>query len=255
MEINIIHEDKDLIILDKPTGVIVNNSQTHSEFTVQDFLIKNYSKLFVKEGSEKAHNENNSNKNLDSEKLTDEERDNNEFFDKNGIVHRLDKDTSGIMVIAKNPKSYTYIKNQFKNREVTKEYRALATGNITEQKLQINAPLKRSPKHPLKFAVVQQGKPALTFIEILSKHTIKDKTYTLLKVLPKTGRTHQIRVHLAAINHAIAGDKLYLSKINHQLTFEIFGRLMLHALSLEFKHPSNEDKVKYFTQIPKEFIF
>ena len=162
-----------------------------------------------------------------------------------GIVHRLDKDTSGILVIAKNDKAHINMSNQIKNREVKKTYIALVRGVVKENEATINMPIGRSTKDRKKMAVTKTGKNAITHFKVLKRY---DK-YTLLEVKIETGRTHQIRVHLAEIGYPIVGDEVYSNGKNE---FEIKGQ-SLHAKSLEFKHPITGKQMNLEAELPEYF--
>ena len=162
-----------------------------------------------------------------------------------GIVHRIDKDTSGLVIIAKNDKAHINISNQIKNREVKKTYVALVRGNIKENEAIINMPIGRSSKDRKKMAVDKKGKEAITEFNVIKRF----KEYTYVKVNIKTGRTHQIRVHMAEIGHPIVGDEVYSNGKN---PFNVKGQ-MLHATSLEFIHPTTNKKVKFEAPLPQYF--
>lgn len=227
-EITKIFEDDSILVLDKPSGLIVNRSVTAKEGTLQDLLEQTY-------------------------EFDNTEEDLGDFSERSGIVHRLDKDTSGIMVVAKDSASFNTLIAQFKERKTVKEYVAVLCGKVTEEVIEVDAPLKRNPKTPLKFAVVEGGKEAFTRFEKLKDTTLDGKDYTLMKVLPKTGRTHQIRVHASAIGHAIAGDSIYCSRILLESSLNHFGRLMLHAHRLGFFHPKTGNFIEFSSNIPQEF--
>jgi 23S rRNA pseudouridine1911/1915/1917 synthase len=234
----IIFEDNDLLVLDKPAGLVVNKSPTTPEGTLQDFLVEKYPDLFSvkldkKQAAAKAA-------------LPD-------FIDRAGIVHRLDKDTSGVIVVAKTPQAFSNLQKQFKSRGVQKEYIALVAGIIEDKKVEIEAPIGRNPKKGLKFAVVSSGRDAQTYVEKIEEVQIEGRKYSLIKVEPKTGRTHQIRVHLAAMNHPVAGDKLYSRRKDLKDDDNIFGRMMLHAIKIGFKHPKSNEDVSFESPSPPEF--
>jgi 23S rRNA pseudouridine1911/1915/1917 synthase len=229
-EINKIFEDDDILVLDKPSGLIVNRSITAKSGTLQDLLEKSY-EFDVEEGEEET----------------------GDFTERSGIVHRLDKDTSGVLVVAKNKKSFDNLLSQFKERKAIKEYLAVLCGNVRDEVIEIDAPLKRNPKSPLKFAVVETGKEAFTRLERIKNINLNGKDYTLMKVLPKTGRTHQIRVHAAAMGYPVAGDSIYCSRILLESSLNQFGRLMLHAQKLGFYHPKTGNFIEFTSQTPAEF--
>jgi len=227
-EIKIIFEDENLLIIDKPIGLVVNRSNTYKDTTLQDIVEKIYPELF--------------------EKATDEE-----FISRSGVVHRLDKDTSGIIVIAKNVDAFYFLQRQFKERKTYKEYIVVAHGDIKDEIVEIEAPLGRSPRSPLKMAVVSSGKQAFTKIEREKVVEIEGSFYTFAKVFLKTGRTHQIRVHLNAINHPVAGDQVYCAKNLLERDLAIFGRMMLHARFLGFMNPTSQKFQRFESPLPKEF--
>ncbi len=162
-----------------------------------------------------------------------------------GIVHRIDKDTSGVLIVAKNDKAHIDISNQIKEHLVKKTYVALVRGRLKENEATIDMPIGRSSKDRKKMAVDKKGKRAVTHIKALKKY---DK-YTFLEVQIETGRTHQIRVHLAEIGFPIVGDYTYSNGKN---PFGIEGQ-MLHAKKLEFTHPSTKEKLCFEAPLPEYF--
>ena len=230
-----IYEDDDILVLDKPSGLVVNRSVTSKSETLQDILEKDYS--FE----------------LDIEDRDDLDEFNGDFTARSGIVHRLDKDTSGVMIVAKNKKAFDRMLLQFKERKAVKEYLAVLCGRIDDEIVEIDAPLKRNPKSPLKYAVVEGGKEAFTEFKKIKNVNLNEIDYTTMAVYPKTGRTHQIRVHASAMGHAIAGDSIYCSSILLETTLNQFGRLMLHAHKLAFYHPKTGNFIEFVSQIPPEF--
>ncbi|MFW0862666.1 MAG: RluA family pseudouridine synthase [Candidatus Komeilibacteria bacterium] len=165
------------------------------------------------------------------------------------LVHRLDKEVSGLMVIPLTQDMLDYFKQQFKLRKVTKEYTALVYGNFEDVEGEINLPISRSKNtgRMAAHSIEQGGKPAITNFEVVERYT----NHTLLKIHIETGRTNQIRVHMQALGHALVGDTLYTNK---NITKPIdLGRVFLHASYLEFVLPSGE-KVNYFSELPKKLI-
>lgn len=162
-----------------------------------------------------------------------------------GIVHRLDKDTSGLLIIAKNDKSHLNISEQIQNRQVKKTYLALVKGQISENEATIKMPIGRSTKDRKKMAVTKNGKEAITHFKVIQRFS----KYTYLEVCIETGRTHQIRVHMAEIGHPVVGDMVYSNGKNE---FGIEGQ-MLHAKSLEFKHPITEKQMYLEAPLPNYF--
>lgn len=208
IDLPIIYEDEDVIVIDKPVGVISHaRGRYWDEASVASFIRTKISGI---EG-ERA-----------------------------GIVHRLDRVTSGVMICAKNPGALSYLQKQFNNRTVYKSYLAVIKGVIDPKEGIIDVPLGRNPKEPNKFMIRKDGKPSKT-----EYHTVKShKEYSLVKLHPLTGRTHQIRLHLSFMHRPIVGDELYGG--------EEAGRLMLHAKSLEITLPSSERKV-FESETPPEF--
>jgi 23S rRNA pseudouridine1911/1915/1917 synthase len=208
-EPQIIYEDDDFLFINKPAGLLVHpaNKFKKNEFSLVHWLIKKYPEI----------------KNVGENSL------------RPGIVHRLDKDTSGVMVIAKNQKSFIFLKKLFKNHQIKKTYIALVCGIPKKKEDIINMPIGLKSGTTKRTIYSQKlKKEAITYYKVLKVFKSKDgKNYSLLKVIPYTGRTHQIRVHLKYIGNCICGDNLYGKKDN-------FNRLMLHSFSLEF----SKNKVK-----------
>ncbi|MCE9585585.1 RluA family pseudouridine synthase [Candidatus Nomurabacteria bacterium] len=233
--IKILYEDKDILAIDKPSGISVHpsamlrtNSDNKKEKFVTDWVLKNYPKM----------------KNVGEPAMY-----NGVEIKRPGIVHRLDKDTSGVLILAKNQKSYEFIKEQFQNREVKKVYYALAQGKINKDKFIIDKPIGRSP-NDFRKRLAGRGargelREAITEFKVLKRF----KDFTFLEVHPKTGRTHQIRVHLKSISHPVVCDGLYNSK---GICPKDIDRLALHSLSIEIKNPKGET-LKIESTLPKEF--
>ena len=227
-KIDVIFEDENIVVINKPYGLVVNRSNTYKGETLQDILYKKYHSCFDGVGDE-------------------------EFVNRSGMVHRLDKDTSGVIVAAKNVDSFHFLQKQFKDRKTYKKYVALVHGEIEDEIVEINAPISRSPKNPLKMAVVSGGKTALTRIEKIKTPNLGGHVYTLADVFPKTGRTHQIRVHFFAIQHPIAGDIIYCAQNLLKIDLKLFNRMMLHAEVLGFVSPSTGKFKRFISPLPKEF--
>lgn len=162
-----------------------------------------------------------------------------------GIVHRIDKDTSGLLIVAKNDKAHMKMSEQIKNHEVKKNYIALVRGHMKENKATINMPIARSDKERTKMAVSKKGKNAITHFTVMEKF----EKFTLLEVVIETGRTHQIRVHLAQIGYPIVGDYVYSNGKN---PFGVEGQ-MLHSSRLEFVHPTTGKIMKLEAKLPAYF--
>ena len=209
------YEDDDLLIISKDSGIIVHPSPNTKTVTLVDILLNFFPKIStVGENS------------------------------RPGIVHRLDKGTSGLMVIAKKNIILDSLKDQFKKREVIKEYLAIVNGN-TKDKGIINAPIGRHPKDRKKRALISTGKEAYTMYEKICN----ENNLSLLKVKIETGRTHQIRVHLSSVGHPVYGDKVYSKKYKN-----ISSRILLHSYRLKFLHPLKKNYIDIKDDIPKEFI-
>jgi len=206
----IIYEDSDVIVINKPAGVLTHAKGAISdEFTVGEFM-------------------------------RDRTTDGNDT-NRPGIVHRLDRDTSGVMIAAKNAEAKRWLQKQFSQRKLKKTYLALVQGHPKEPAAQLDLPIERNPKKPQTFRVAPNGKPAQTQYRTLQSF----KDFSLLELKPTTGRTHQLRVHLAYLNCPIVGDRLY-GKINDKL-----GRMFLHAAELEVTLPSRQRKV-FKAPLPNE---
>lgn len=217
MEPEVIYKDKDILVLNKPSGLLVHgifdkHGPKHNEKTLVDWLIQQYP---------------------ETQKVGDRPD------QRGGIVHRLDRETSGVMVVARTQKAFEYLKKLFAGRFVKKTYTALVWGRMYEKKGVIDKPI--SIKDGSVRRTVFKGKmtrPAVTEYETLGHYASSKDEFTLLKVIPKTGRTHQIRVHLSSIGHEVYGDKLYGK---HRDMLEL-GRQFLHASELEFKLPNGKTK-------------
>ena len=160
-----------------------------------------------------------------------------------GVVHRLDKDTSGLMIIAKDDKAHELLADDFKNKRIHREYIALLDGVFPQEKAVIDAPIGRSKQYFDKMEVCKDGKKAITNLEVLKKY----KDYTLVKLVLETGRTHQIRVHLAYIGYPVHNDPVYSNK-----SCTDFGQF-LHSAYLKFKHPITGEILEFSSKLPEEF--
>lgn len=229
-KIDLIYEDDYILVLNKPSGMVTNISQTTlASDTLQAYLQEKLAKSLSQSDKE------------------------GDFYKRSGLVHRLDKETSGVILVAKDEQTFLNILAQFKGREVEKEYVALVFGKLAEEKIEINAPIGRSPAQRVKMAVVEGGREAVTVVERVGEKVVEGQDMTLVKAFPKTGRTHQIRVHLAATGHPVAGDDLYAGKHRSIFSRKIFGRLMLHAHKITFTHPQTGERVTFEAEIPGEF--
>lgn len=219
IELSIIYEDKDIIVVNKPPGMIVHPLPNKSSGTLVNALLEHCKDLQGIGGVLRP-----------------------------GIVHRLDKDTSGVMVVAKNDFAHQSLSRQFKERVTSKEYLAIVRGCVENREGIIDLPVARHPQIRIKMAIVKDGKEAVSFYKVL--RYFKDVA-TLVKVSPKTGRTHQIRVHFKAIGHPLLGDEVY----GYGKKDAVFGveRQMLHAVSLGFFHPRNGRFLRFIAPLPEDF--
>ncbi len=230
LKVPVIFENDNFLVFDKPSGVVVNKSQTTSEPTLAD-VAQNL--MDVNEGD-----------------IDDIESD---FYSRGGIVHRLDKDTSGIVLAAKNEYTFQKLQLYFKQRKVTKSYLAVCYGHMKPDEIVVTAPIGRNPKNRFKFAVVDGTKEAKTSFTKLNAKELEGMDYTLVSAKPLTGRTHQIRVHLAALNLPVASDPIYLGKKTYDKTIRIFPRLMLHASELSFYDVDDKKEYSFKSPTPSEF--
>ncbi len=223
----IIFEDESICVIDKPYGVIVNNAESVKSETIQTWFEK---KLDIR------------NWKLESE-----------FAKKGGVVHRLDKDTSGVMVLAKTEGAYEALKTQFLERTTKKTYLALVHGKMSQTSGIISAPIDRHPKDKRKFYVSQNlSRTAITEWKVIKVLSAKGQVLSLLELSPHTGRTHQLRVHMQHLHHPIVSDPIYGWQKSLKDDLKFCPRLFLHAHTLEFVHPISSTVVKYISDIPLE---
>ena len=215
--IDILYEDNDIIVVNKPKGMVVHPANGNPDGTLVNAVMAKCKDSLSGIGGEIRP----------------------------GIVHRLDKDTSGAIIVAKNDKAHIDLSEQIKNHEVEKTYIALVKGIVSENEATINMPISRSTKDRKKMAVNKDGKNAVTHFKVLERF---DK-YTLLEVKIETGRTHQIRVHLSYIGYPIVGDEVYSNGKNE---WGIKGQC-LHAKSLKFKHPITGKEMFIEAPMPEYF--
>jgi 23S rRNA pseudouridine1911/1915/1917 synthase len=211
IDLNIIHEDSDMLVINKQAGIPVHPGPGHQDGTVANALIEIYPNV----------------KNVGS-------------VDRPGIVHRLDMDTSGLMVVAKTQEAHLNIARQFENRTVEKTYLALVTGNLEREEAVIEAAIGRSPGDRQRMSVLENGREAITRYKVIRRY----ENFDLLEIRLLTGRTHQIRVHMASLGHPVAGDKIYGREIDHLV------RQFLHSAILQFSHPATGKTVQYEASLP-----
>ncbi len=215
--VEIIYEDKDIIVVNKPKGMVVHPANGNPDGTLVNSLMSICKDSLSGIGGEIRP----------------------------GIVHRLDKDTSGVIVVAKNDKAHINLSEQIKNHEVEKTYIALVKGVVKANEATIDMPIGRSTKDRKKMAVTKTGKNAITHFKVIKRF----HNYTLLEVKIETGRTHQIRVHLSQIGYPIVGDTTYSNGKNE---WGIKGQC-LHAKSLKFKHPITGKEMFLEAKMPEYF--
>ncbi len=174
-----------------------------------------------------------------------------DFFNRSGIVHRIDKETSGILLIAKTPEAFGELQRQFKEREVKKTYLALVHGKLVPEEGEIRAPIARLPWNPERFGIVPGGKEAITKYNVY-KYYNNYNGYSVVELSPETGRTHQIRVHLKYVNHPIVGDYLYAGRKTSRGDRVWAPRVMLHAWKISFTHPSSGETLAIEAPIPDD---
>ena len=209
----VVYEDSNLIVIDKPAGLAVHPAPGHPEHTIVNAILAHCPALRDVEGTVRP-----------------------------GIVHRLDKDTSGLMIIAKSTAAQEYLASQFKTRIVTKGYLVLIRGHLSPKQGLIEAPIGRDPHNRKRMAVVDIGREART------QYQVKEYLpgYTLLEAIPETGRTHQIRVHFSAVGHPVAGDATYGGKVPH------LRRQFIHAHHLGFHLPPAGELVEFESRLPPD---
>ncbi|HCS79473.1 TPA: RluA family pseudouridine synthase [Patescibacteria group bacterium] len=217
----VLYEDDHLLVINKPSGIIVNRADTVTTETVQDW-IENKFRI----------------KNLEL-RITDDD-----FRARSGIVHRIDKETSGCLIIAKDPESFYALQAAFKARTVKKTYIALVHGFLVPESGEINAPIARLPWNRERFGVVAAGKEAHTAYSVLDYYTDDQREYyTLVKLFPTTGRTHQLRVHLKYLGFPICGDYLYAGRKQQRKDRLWCPRVFLHAAEISFPHPKRKETI------------
>jgi 23S rRNA pseudouridine1911/1915/1917 synthase len=171
---------------------------------------------------------------------------------RSGIVHRLDKETSGLLLIAKTTKSFRALQSQFKKRQVGKTYKALVHGIVEPKKGVVQVPVGRLPWSRKKFGVIPGGRGAETNYSVIRYYQRAQEKFSLLKLNPKTGRTHQIRVHLKYLKHPIVSDPFYAGRKTARRDRKWCLRLFLHASSISFKHPTSQKNMEFKSRLPKD---
>jgi len=214
MSLNIVYEDKDIMVINKPSGLVVHPGNGNTNNTLVNGLMYYTNELSDIGGNERV-----------------------------GIVHRLDKDTSGLMLVAKSNKAHEILSDDFKNKRVYREYYALLNGVFPSDTAHVDAPIGRSKSNFNKMEVRSDGKVARTNLKVLKRY----KENTLVSLVLETGRTHQIRVHMAYIGYPVFNDPVYINKKSTE-----FGQF-LHSKVIRFTHPITKEEMNFESELPKEF--
>ena len=216
ISLDILYEDNDVIVINKPQGMVVHPAPGNYTKTLVNALLYHCKDLSTINGVIRP-----------------------------GIVHRIDKDTTGVLVVAKNDEAHNFLSSQLQNHSMKREYIALVEGRLKEDTGTINKPIGRNKRDRLKMGIVDDGKRAVTHYEVLERY----KNTTLIKCVLETGRTHQIRVHMASIGHPLVGDEVYGFK---KQRFKLKGQV-LHAKTLGFIHPKTKEYMEFTTDLPKYY--
>ncbi|HAX02097.1 MAG: RNA pseudouridine synthase [Tenericutes bacterium GWC2_34_14] len=216
LKLDIVYEDDDLLVINKPQGLVVHPASSYHEPTLVHGLLHQVDELSTINGVVRP-----------------------------GIVHRIDKDTSGLLVVAKTDVSHQFLSSELQDHLINRIYIALVYGDFKETEGTINAPIARHPKNRLKMDVIATGKSARTKFKVLERFG----EFTLLQCELETGRTHQIRVHMAFIHHPVVGDPIYGPK-------EVIGKdgQFLHAKTLSFMHPTKKEQMTFHADLPQNFL-
>lgn len=228
IEINLLYEDEDIIAIEKPSGMVIHPSRGHNSSTLVNAVLGLGRNLSGIGGVGRP-----------------------------GIVHRLDKETSGVLLIAKNDRAHRGLSEQFASHAIFKEYKAIIWGHLKFQGMKIDAPIGRNTKDRKKMAVIDGGRSAITNIKVIEEYI----HFSYISAIPETGRTHQIRVHLQHIHHPILGDYAYGGHLERGLPrkilrneFSELNRFFLHAYSIRFKHPISGKNMEMVSPLPEDFV-
>jgi 23S rRNA pseudouridine1911/1915/1917 synthase len=222
MKIKALYEDSNILAIEKPSGILVHPDEHSEAQTILDLFVKKYPKV--------------------------------------AVVHRLDRETSGVMLLAKNPKAHEFLKKQFQDRTIKKTYHTIVSGWVKNDRGVINKPIGRSPvdfrRHSAGRGARGEMREAITEYKVVKRLELPvsskfpSNKFTYLEIKPKTGRTHQIRVHMKYLNHPVVGDELYNPDGPSPKGFK---RMALHAVSIEFTNLKG-DTIKVESKLPKEFL-
>ncbi|MCH8909277.1 MAG: RluA family pseudouridine synthase [Chloroflexi bacterium] len=220
MNLNVVYEDNDIALIDKPAGMTVHPGAGHDSETLVNAAVARWPRI-ADVGEP----------------------------DRPGVVHRLDRDTSGLLVIALTGEAYSRLSEMIRNREITRIYTALVHGHPESSAGVVDAPIGRDPHHRTRQAVVEDGRPSRTHYRVVSEY----EDFSLLEVRLETGRMHQIRVHLDAIGHPVAGDRTYGKRqADKKTAVGKLKRQFLHASKLEFSHPVTGKQVSVTSELPED---
>ncbi len=234
MKLDILYEDKDIVAVNKPSGLVVHPDGKSKGPFLTDWILENYPKT----------------KNVGEPVETKDYGQ----IQRPGIVHRLDRDTSGVILISKTKKGHEHLKTQFQDRTLTKKYLAFVYGELKDKFGIINRPIGRSPKDFRRWSATRGARGEMREAETWYTLIFSRTGYSFVEIEPKTGRTHQIRVHFKAINYPILHDSLYApERIDDKTKSLGFTRNALHAYSIEFTNCSNK-KIQVKASIPNDFI-
>ena len=238
--ITIIYEDDDLLVVNKPARITVNRAETTKhEQTIQDWAEEKigiiYKEAHIKYGEEGYS------------PIV-------EFSQRGGVVHRLDKETSGALILAKNAESFVELQKQFREREVEKVYKALAHGKISPEEGEISVPVGRLPWNSKQFGIIPGGKESKTNYKVIGYYKAQKtkELFSFIELYPHSGRTHQIRVHLKYIGHPIFADYLYAGRKTARNDRKILPRVFLHASQISIMHPVTKKKMTFVSDLPDE---
>jgi 23S rRNA pseudouridine1911/1915/1917 synthase len=224
MEPKIIFEDDSFFVVDKPSGWITNDADTTTTQPVLQTFMREHFEYPLKGDREM----------------------------RDGIVHRLDKETSGLIIVAKTQQAFEKLQSEFKNREVSKTYTALLHGKVEPTEGEIRAEVGRLPWHRSRFGVLPGGRESTTKYKVLEYYPGNNAGHSLVEFYPKTGRTHQIRIHARHIGHAIVADEFYAGRKTARNDRKWCPRLFLHAASIKFIHPETNKEVEFKSGLPED---